>query len=162
MDKNKGVTISLATALRKAEHYCAYQERSQEEVRRKLYTWRLPQEQVEWILSELIAGNFLNEMRFAQTFAEGKFRIKGWGKQKISHALHAKGVSEYCIRKALESIDETEPYQAMLIQQTEKWLHSHPKSENQQQKLIRYLLMKGYSYEEVKEAIQKIEYHRGS
>lgn len=152
----KDSTLSITAALRKAEHYCAYQERSQEEVRRKLYAWRLPQEQVEWILSELIAGNFLNEMRFAQTFAEGKFRIKGWGKQKISHALHAKGVSEYCIRKALESIDEPEKYQAMLIQQAEKWLHSHPKSEHQQQKLIRYLLMKGYNYEDIKKGLEQL------
>jgi len=149
MTKKHLPTLSITSALRKAELFCAYQERSQEEVRRKLHGWKLPDEQVEWIISELISGNFLNELRFAKAFAEGKFRIKGWGKQKIKYALHAKGISEYCIAKALESIDDKEAYQAMLKQQAEKWLRSHPNTEQKKQKLIRYLLTKGYSYEEI-------------
>lgn len=149
MTKSHLPSLSITAALRKAESFCAYQERSQEEVRRKLLGWQLPEEQVEWILSELISGNFLNELRFAKTFAEGKFRIKGWGKQKIKHALHAKGVSDYCIAKALESIDDKEAYRAMLKQQAEKWLRSHPNTDQKKQKLIRYLMTKGYSYEEI-------------
>ena len=38
----------------------------------------------------------------------GKSRIRGWGKQKIRYELRQKGVSEYCIVKALKSLDETE------------------------------------------------------
>ena len=149
MDKKQQPTLSLTTALRKAEKYCAYQERLHAEVRQKLREWKLQEEQAEWIIGELISEGYLNEMRYAQRFAEGKFRIKGWGKQKIKYALHAKGISEYCIAKALESIDDKEAYQAMLKQQAEKWLRSHPNTEQKKQKLIRYLLTKGYSYEEI-------------
>jgi len=66
-------------ALTKAEHYCAYQERSQQEVRNKLYEWGLWTDTVENIISQLITGNFLNEERFAKAYTCGKFNQKAWG-----------------------------------------------------------------------------------
>ena len=47
-------------ALTKAEHYCTYQDRSQQEVRDKLYEWGLWTDAVENIISTLISGNYLN------------------------------------------------------------------------------------------------------
>ena len=70
--------------------------------------------EVEEILSDLISENFLNEARFATSFAGGHFRIKGWGKLKINHALYQKRVSAYNIKMALKSIDEDD-YQAKLF-----------------------------------------------
>lgn len=91
--------------LAKAENYCAYQERSQQEVRDKLYEWGLYPNQVENIITRLIENNFLNEARFAVAYATGKFRQKGWGKIKIKQGLKLKKVSEPLIKKALNSID---------------------------------------------------------
>ncbi len=91
--------------LQKAERYCAYQERSQQEVRQKLYDLGLYPRDVEQIISELISSNFLNEARFANVYALGKFRIKGWGKIKIKQALKLKRVPDNLIKKALEQID---------------------------------------------------------
>ena len=89
-------------ALRKAESFCAYQERSQHEIRNKLYEWGLHQNDVETIISELIEANFLNEERFAIAYSLGKFRIKGWGKIKIKHGLKLKRVPEKLIHKSLQ------------------------------------------------------------
>ena len=91
--------------LQKAEKYCVYQERAQQEVRYKLYTLGLHQRDVENIISELISNNFLNEERFANAYALGKFRQKGWGKIKIKQALKLKRVPEGLIKKALQQID---------------------------------------------------------
>jgi regulatory protein len=91
--------------LLKAEKYCVYQERAQQEVREKLYTMGLHQRDVENIIAELISNNFLNEERFANTYALGKFRQKGWGKIKIKQALKLKRVPEGLIKKALQQID---------------------------------------------------------
>lgn len=91
--------------LQKAEKYCAYQERSQQEVRQKLYDLGLYPRDVEQIISELIGNNFLNEERFANAYALGKFRIKGWGKIKIKQGLKLKRVPEGMIKKALQQID---------------------------------------------------------
>ncbi len=89
----------------KAESYCAYQERSQYEVRNKLYEWGLHERDVEEIISGLIEDNFLNEERFALAYTMGKFRIKGWGKIKIRQGLKLKRIPEKMIQKSLKAID---------------------------------------------------------
>jgi regulatory protein len=91
-------------ALAKAEHYCAYQERSQQEVRDKLYEWGLYTNIVENIIIQLIAGNFINEERFANAYVRGKFNQKGWGKNKIKQGLKFKRVSDVLIKKALNNL----------------------------------------------------------
>ena len=103
----------------KAESYCAYQERSQFEMRNKLYEWGLYQNDVEEIISELIESNFLNEERFALAYTLGKFRIKSWGKIKIKQALKLKRVPDKLIKKSLQSIDD-DYYLTMLKRILEK------------------------------------------
>jgi regulatory protein len=100
--------IDPQQALVKAEKYCAYQERSQQEVRDKLYSWGLHKRDVENSIAELITSGFLKEERFALAFAGGKFRMKGWGRIKIKQALKQKRVSDSLIRQALKAIDERE------------------------------------------------------
>ena len=97
----------------KAESYCTYQERSQFEIRNKLYEWGLYQRDVEEIISELIELNFLNEERFALAYSLGKFRIKGWGKIKIRQGLKLKRIPDKLIIKSLKSI-EYDDYLMML------------------------------------------------
>ncbi|WP_454802418.1 regulatory protein RecX [Mucilaginibacter phyllosphaerae] len=109
MDAPKKVKITdVNVAMAKAEHYCAYQERSQQEVRNKLYDWGLWPDAVENIISRLIEENFLNEERFAQAYTKGKFNQKGWGKIKIKQGLKFKNVSPVLIKKALLQIDAGE------------------------------------------------------
>ena len=99
------IRIGKDQAIQRIRHYCAYQERSQQEVRDKLYELGMSKSEVEEIISDLISENFLNEERFAQQFAGGHFRIKQWGRIKIKYELKKKNVSEYCIKKALAAIN---------------------------------------------------------
>ncbi|MGK6352939.1 regulatory protein RecX [Parapedobacter sp. DT-150] len=132
----------------KAEAYCAYQERSQQEVRDKLYGWGLHQAAVEQLIAELIDANFLNEERFALAYASGKFRMKGWGRQKIKQGLMQKSVSAPLIKIALASLDDRE-YRAKLYGllqakgRQEKETHPYKRKN----KLLRYALSKGYDSE---------------
>ncbi len=100
--------VSYHSALLKAEAYCAYQERSQYEVRGKLITLGLRGLDIENIIVTLIENNFLNEERFAIAYANGKLRIKGWGRRKINDGLKFKQVSAPLIKKALKNLDEDE------------------------------------------------------
>jgi regulatory protein len=95
-------------ALIKAESTCAYQERCQQEMRDKLYEWGLHSADVENIIAKLITDNFLNEERFAKAYAGGKFRIKKWGKVKIKIELKKRKISDYCIKKAMQEIDDND------------------------------------------------------
>ncbi|MDA9555363.1 recombination regulator RecX [Pelobium sp.] len=108
MQKKTPQYIDLKTATSKVEAYCAYQERSQYEVRGKLLELGIKHEELEQVIVHLIENNFLNEERFAKAYAQGKLRIKGWGKKKIAQGLKFKQVSAPLIKKALQNLDETE------------------------------------------------------
>lgn len=112
-------THTPQTALPKITQFCAYQERSHAEVKEKLYSFGLYKKDVEEIISKLIEENYLNESRFAAAFVRGKFRIKQWGRIKISYELKQKQVSPYNLKKALEEIDEDQ-YQETISKLAEK------------------------------------------
>ncbi len=105
--KKNSKYLSQAEALQKMQRYCAYQERSHREVRTKLIALGVYGDKQEQIIAELIAENFLNEERFAIAYANGKFRIKQWGKVRIRRGLQQQEVSEYSIRKALSLIEDS-------------------------------------------------------
>jgi len=99
-------TLTPLEAKQKIYRYCAYQERSHQEVKNKLYEYGLYRNEVDEILSHLITEGFLNEERFAKAFAGGKFRMKQWGKIKIVHELEARGLTKNCIKIGLKEIDD--------------------------------------------------------
>ncbi len=144
MDDRKKI-YDKKSAKVKIEQYCAYQERSQQEVRDKLYDMGLHKEAVENIITELIDNNFLNEERFATTFARGKFRIKHWGRIKIKQHLKLKKVGDYCIKKALALIDPND-YEKTIIQLIEKKNRELKEKDAyiKKQKVIRYVVSRGF------------------
>jgi regulatory protein len=106
--QNKRKKLTFIQARQKALRYCAYQERSHEEVKAKLFALGLSSLMVDELLAYLITENFLNEERFAKVFAGGKFRIKKWGRLKIRMALESKGLTKNCIRIGLAEIDKAD------------------------------------------------------
>ncbi len=144
-------------ALKKAYKYCAYQERSQQEVRDKLYDLGLHKKEVEPIISQLVTEGFINEERFAVTYAGGKFRIKQWGKIKIKLALRQKMVSEYCINKALKEINQRD-YQKTLEKEiaaySKKITEKNPLKKNY--KIAQHLISKGFEPELVWEVVRGV------
>lgn len=151
--RNKKIYTAHQARL-KAESYCAYQERSQQEVRDKLYTWGLHYADVEQIISDLISDNFLNEERFAIAYAQGKLRMKGWGKVKIKFQLKGKRVSDPLIRIALNRLDMDE-YLAKLDEVIDKYARQPVDQLNAQEKnkLIRHLQSRGFENEFVFEKV---------
>lgn len=159
MDEPKKVKITdEKVALTKAEHYCAYQERSQQEVRDKLYGWGLWTSAVENIITQLIEGNYLNEERFAKAYTRGKFNQKGWGKIKIKQGLKFKNVSPVLIKKALQTIDLTD-YMATLTQVIEKKERTltEKNDRKRQYKLQQYALSRGFETELTAEVLKNRE-----
>lgn len=139
------MTEYLKDALRKAASFCAYQERTQQEVRDRLNEWDIYGDNAEEIIAELINQNYLNEERFAKTFAGGKFRVKHWGKRKIRQHLQQRGIGGYNLEQAMKEIapDDYRETLAQLIDKKRRSIHD----DNPlvvKQKLARYALSKGY------------------
>jgi regulatory protein len=140
------LNIGTEKALQKIGQFCAYQERNHKEVKEKLYSYGLYKDQVEELISKLIQENFLNEERYAIAYAGGKFRAKDWGKNKIKYGLKQHQVSDYCINKALKTIDEEEYVKTLqkLYAAKEKTLKSEKNIFIKKKKIQQYLMQKGY------------------
>ena len=150
--------IGTEKALQKAKYYCAYQERSHAEVKKKLYGFGLYKIEVELLMSQLIEEDYLNEERFAMAFAGGKFRIKNWGKTRIKYELKQRQVSDYCIKKALAAIPD-EDYEKTLKKLALEKLETIKSEKNiftKKGKLQNYLVGKGYEYNLVSEILKNI------
>jgi len=144
-------------AITSIKRFCAYQERAQQEVRDKLYEYGMSKDEVEEILSNLISENFLNEERFAVQFAGGHFRIKGWGKVKINHALKQKRVSAYNIKKALQSIDLDAYEKTLETLANKKW--NSLKGERGLSKMAKtqaFLYQRGFEPQLIQPILQKL------
>lgn len=137
--------ISKAEGLKKLERYCAYQDRCHQEVRSKGIEIGLYGDELEEVIATLIETNFLNEERFARSFARGKFRMKKWGRMRIRRELRFRNISAYCIRKGLEEIEEQQ-YLATLDEIIQKRQEKHPglKPYQQRKKIVDYLQRRGY------------------
>ncbi len=142
----------------KACNYCSYQERTHDEVKTRLAEWQIYGDQADEILALLIEENFVNEERFAKTYTGSKFRIKKWGRNKILQELKRRNLSEYCMRKGLEEIDEEEYYlvlQALLHKKLHS-LRTEPNEFIRKKKAAEYAMRKGFEGDLVWEILGNI------
>ena len=137
--------ISRQDALKKLQRYCAYQDRCHQEVRHKLLDLGLYGADVEDVITDLITENFLNEERFARSYARGKFRMKQWGRVRIRRELKQRNIPDYCIRKAMEEIAAAD-YEEVLSGVLQKRLPKIRETQPYQirKKLVDYALSRGY------------------
>jgi regulatory protein len=143
MYQNK--TYTLSEAQKKLEHYCAYQERCHKEVRQKLKDMRMIPEAIDHIIVHLLEHNFLNEERFAKTFVRGNFKIKKWGKYRLTLELKKRDISKNNIKTAINQIPNTE-YIEVFNELAEKKLNSIKEKDKwkRKKKLVDYLLYRGW------------------
>ena len=151
-------STSLPQIVQKMEYYCSYQERCHLEVMQKLYGFSLTQNERDEVVVHLIQYNFLNEERFAKTFAISKFHQKKWGKIRINNELKQRQISTYLITKGLQEIPSHE-YEETFESLTEKtWQTITEKNAlKKRKKFCDTLLRKGWESELVYEAVKKLE-----
>ena len=149
--------MTLLEAKQKMERYCVYQDRCHKEVISKLKEMRMIPEAIDSIMAHLINENYLNEERFAQSFARGKFNNKKWGKKRIVNELKLREISKFNIQTALKEIDEKDYYKTLdelakkrLTQITETNVFKKRK------KLADYLLYRGWESQLVYEKVMEL------
>lgn len=150
-------SYTLAEATKKLERYCAYQERCHYEVVEKLKGMRMIPEAIDHIVAHLIQENYLNEERFAKSFARGKFNIKKWGRKRIVRELQQREISTFNIKSALSEINE-EDYLATLDELAKKRLDQIKETnlQKRKKKLSDYLFYRGWESHLVYEKLHEL------
>ncbi len=152
-------TYTIDKAQLNLQNYCAYQERCHQEVRQKLKEMHMIPEAIDTIIVHLLEHNFLNEERFAKTFVSGKFRIKKWGKYRLTFELKKKDISKHNINLAISQIPSNE-YIEVFSELAEKKANSIREKDKwkKKKKLVDYLFYRGWEshlvYDKVNELIK--------
>jgi len=138
--------------------WCSRQERSYREVTQKLETLDASYESILLIAKALQDQNFQNDVRFAQAFSGGKFRIKHWGKMKIRKALQEKGISPENIILGLKEIDLDDYYKiAEKLIEKKLVLLQGEKPLVREAKIYKYMNTKGYESSLVREILTDLQ-----
>jgi regulatory protein len=135
----------------KLEAFCAYQERFTQEIRAKLNRLGADESLTQEVIKHLIENRFLDDRRFVEAYVQGKLRIKKWGRQKIKAALFQKRLDAKLIQEAIYSSISDEEYQLVmvsLIERKNRELSSEKNPQIKKQKLMRFLLSRGFQYDE--------------
>ena len=138
--------------LDRMRRYCAAQDRCHSEIRTKLISLKVYGDDLEEVMSQLVSEDFLNEERFARSYVRGKFRMNKWGRFKISMHLKQKKVSDYCIRKGMEEIDDEE-YTEVISELLERKLRGAT-DYSSRQKAKAALMRKGFEAELISEVMR--------
>ena len=152
-------TYTIAEAQLKLENYCTYQDRCHWEVRQKLKNMRMIPQACDQIMIHLMQEDYLNEERFARSFARGKFKVKKWGKLRITKELKARGISKPNIDCALTEINEVDYLETFetLVDKRIGQLKAEKDKYKKRKKLADYLSYRGWPmhwiYERAKERI---------
>ena len=153
--------FSIKEAIQKIEFFCSYQERCHGEVVAKLRNMKMESEEIDKIMVHLITSNFLNEERFACSFARGKHRIKYWGKIRITNELKFKNISQTLINIALKEITPEEYLETFHALTERHWESIREKNTlKKRKKFCDYMLRRGFEsnlvYDKAKE-LEKLE-----
>lgn len=150
--------FSIKEAIQKIEFFCAYQERCHEEVVSKLWTMKMESHEIDQIMVHLIASNFLNEERFACSFARGKHRIKHWGKIRITNELKFRNISQTLINTALKEITPKEYLETFHELADRNWESIREKNSlKKRKKFCDYMLRRGFESNLVYDKVKELE-----
>jgi regulatory protein len=133
--------------LEKARRYCLRAEKSEYDVLRKLFAWKVPEKWHDKILTRLKEDKFIDEKRFVSSFVRDKCYLNKWGRIKIRYHLRQKQIPDNLIEHALNEIEENR-YLDILRELAQQKLRSL-KSKNddayrRRQKLMRFLAQRGF------------------
>jgi regulatory protein len=150
--------LSPEKARSKALRYCSYQERCCKEVSEKLRSYGLSTDQISQLIEEFLREGFVSETRYASAYARGKFRQRGWGRERIIMELEHRDIGTSDISCAFEEILEEE-YQeklkSILVRKAKEWA-AEPEFDRRG-KMARFAIRRGFETELVWRIIKLID-----
>ncbi|MCH2197421.1 MAG: recombination regulator RecX [Flavobacteriales bacterium] len=127
-------------------NWCARRDRSTSEVERKLQELGMGEKDRAKAIQQLTSEQYLDDVRFTESFVSGRVRIKKWGRIKIKHALKPHQISDGLIVAAFDSVIDEEEYKENLrsILFAKGWRPETRLSYKDTQKLMRFAFQRGY------------------
>lgn len=136
-------------ALDKLMSYCSKMERSEFDVRQKLFMWGIIGDAAQKLINKLNEDGFMDSQRYIYSYIRGKFFYKKWGRVKIRYNLTLRGFKESVINDAFDAFFPTVDYEQMIYDQLRRKNQSLNIEDEYQRKskLIQFGQSRGYETE---------------
>lgn len=149
--------MKVSEALSRAASICSGSEKCASDIKKKLKSWELSEEQANEVIDKLIAEKFIDHERFTGFYVRDKFKFNKWGKRKIEFELRNKGIESRIIHEALNTIPNDD-YLMTLSEILEQKLRAIRNKDQYQTKaaLIRFASSRGFESDIIFSVIDKI------
>lgn len=141
-------------AYQRLANLCARAEHCEQDLLDKMRRWGLADSQQALVMGRLVEGRYVDNRRYAEAFVRDKVRYSKWGPRKIEQALWQKRIDDDIIGEALDAIAPDE-YTAILkpILQQKRRTTTAKSPYELQQKLVRYALGRGFTFEQIRRCL---------
>ncbi len=144
-------------ALDRAQWLCSQSEKCTFDIKKKLLQWDVDEMEGGKIINALLEDEFINESRYAISFAREKSRFNKWGPKKIEMALRAKRIADEHIAIALaESAEHSNDDMLRELLTSKAKTIKAKDSYDLKTKLIRFGMSRGFEYGRVLGIVEKI------
>lgn len=155
MLKRKKPLSREAAQLRMAS-LCAASEQCSFDIRKKLLKI-VARQDIEPIIEFLVENKFIDDARFAGSFARDKMKFSGWGNRKIRLGLMARQIPSDIISQAIGSLDRKEYARTCLDCARNKAKYIDIEDYDERQKLFRFLMSRGFESSLISKVIVRLK-----
>lgn len=137
----------------------AAKQRSVEELRERLLEGRGATPQiVDTVIERLREYGYLDDARFAQTYASIRVQQRPIGRQRLQRDLWLKKIDKQTAESALDQVFEQTPEEDLIDKAIAKRirLRGRPKTREEAKKLFDHLLRQGFPFELVSDKVRAL------
>jgi regulatory protein len=143
-------------ALELAFGHLSRRDRTEAEMRRYLAGKDVAEREVDAAVAEIVRMGYLDDARYARTFAEDRRALDGWGPERIERRLLALGVDRELVATAIDTRDGADELEAAL-DLLRRRCREVPTSERERERALGMLVRKGYDLELAYDAVRAFE-----
>jgi len=137
----------------------AAKPRSVEELRERLLEGRgATKSAVESVIERLLEYGYLDDARFAQSYASLRVQERPIGRRRLQRDLWLKKIDKTTAEAALDLVFAEKPEEELIDRAIEKRirLRGRPKSRAEAKKLFDHLLRQGFAFELVSDKVRAV------
>lgn len=143
----------------RAAKLLAAKQRSVEELRERLLEGRgATKANVEEVIARLREYGYLDDAKFAQSYASLRLRERPIGRRRLQRDLWLKKVDKQTIETALDEVFESIPEEDLIDRVIAKRirLRGKPRTREDARKLFDHLIRQGFGFELVSEKVRRL------
>ena len=145
-------------ALQKLAALCSQSEHCTSEMKEKMTRWGIDEDAQQRVVEYLVANRYVDDRRYARSFVNDKLKYNKWGPRKIEQSLWMKHIDESILREALDDVDNEEYISVLRPLLTSKRKTTKAETDYEMnQKLLRFAISRGFTFEQVKEVIDDVD-----